>query len=114
MIVAVNFTSLLLATWVSLLSSLWSLYALAPRMHMRCDPSACNGSSQVAGHGVPMGRSGTGAFPPSMISLFSLGDVLVLHADAVAAHGIRYHFSHRLFLAAFSVIPVEISFRFSR
>ena len=44
-----------------------------------------------------------------MISLFSLGDVLVLHADAVAAHGIRYLFSHRLFLAAFSVIPVDLS-----
>ena len=65
-----------------------------------------------AGYSVPMGRSGTGAFPPSMISLFSLGDVPVLHADAVAAHGIRYLFSHRLFLAAFSVILVDNSFRF--
>ena len=47
-----------------------------------------------------------------MISLFSQGDVLLLHADAVAVHGSGYLFSHRLFLAAFSVIPVDISFRF--
>ena len=36
----------------------------------------------------------------------------VPHAATVAAHRIRHLFSHRLFLALFSVIPVNISFRF--
>jgi len=58
-----------------------------------------------------MGRSGTGAFPPSLISRLSPGDVPVPHVDADAAHRIRHFFSNRLFLAVFSVILVDVSFR---
>ena len=88
------------------------------------------GPGPSAGHGVPMGRSGTGAFSPSMIFLFSTDDVSAPNLDAAANRRIRSHslplFSQASFQfscgkkignnasaswlsASFRLIPVELS-----
>merc|ERR1712118_175381 len=46
-------------------------------------------------------KAPSSSFPPSMIFLFSSGDVPVPHVDADATHRIRSRFSHRRFLTSF-------------